>query len=414
MILMVVRNIVLDTYNPYQFDVIPVEVLGNIYEQYLGYTYRLTEHKVKYELKPELLKAHGVYYTPEYIVDYIVKNTVGKLLQELPPKKIAKLRILDPACGSGSFLIRACEEMSNYYNNEKKQRRKSIERQEKLDLKQEELKSRLTIQEKSKILQEHIYGVDIDEQAVEVTKLSLMLKMLEGEYGIIPGRAILPMLDKNIKCGNSLILGDTLELKKYFGDEWYKVNPFNWDEEFRAIMKEEGGFDAVIGNPPYVRQEMLGEFKEYFQQHYVVYNGVADLYAYFIERGFSPLKPKGQFGIIVANKWIRANYGESLRHWIKQQHIEEIVDFGDLSVFKGATTYPPILRLSKNPPANTFSVTQVDILNFADLRDYVCENRYIVSQTKLNEKGWTLTNESIERLLQGIRLKGTPLSKYVN
>lgn len=200
MILMVVRNIVLDTYNPYQFDVIPVEVLDNIYEQYLGYTYRLTEHKVKYELKPELLKAHGVYYTPEYIVDYIVKNTVGKLLQELPPKKIAKLRILDPACGSGSFLIRACEEMSNYYNNEKKQRRKSIERQEKLDLKQEELKSRLTIQEKSKILQEHIYGVDIDEQAVEVTKLSLMLKMLEGEYGIIPGRAILPMLDKNINA----------------------------------------------------------------------------------------------------------------------------------------------------------------------------------------------------------------------
>jgi adenine-specific DNA-methyltransferase len=215
----VVRNIVLDTYNPYQFDVIPLEVLGNIYKQYLGYTIRLTDHQVKYELKPEVRKAGGVYYTPEYIVDYIVKNTVGKLLQELPSKKIAKLRILDPACGSGSFLIRAYEEMLNYYRSNKKQTKKSAEGQEKLDLKQEELKPHLTIQEKSEALRNHIFGVDIDEQAVKVAKLSLMLKMLEGEYGIVPGRAILPMLDKNIKCGNSLISGDTLELQKYFGDE---------------------------------------------------------------------------------------------------------------------------------------------------------------------------------------------------
>lgn len=105
-----------------------------------------------------------------------------------------------------------------------------------LELEHGESEPRLTIQEKSEILREHIFGVDIDEQAVEVTKLSLMLKMLEGEYGIIPGRAILPMLDKNIKCGNSLISGSVLELKKYFGDDWYKVKPFNWNEEFRKIM----------------------------------------------------------------------------------------------------------------------------------------------------------------------------------
>ena len=245
----IARDIVLETYNPYQFDVIPLEVLGNIYEQYLGYTIRLTDHQVKYELKPEVRKAGGVYYTPEYIVDYIVKNTVGKLLQESSPRKIKKLRILDPACGSGSFLIRAYEEMLNYYQKEKKKKRKSEGKQKKLELGEED--PSLTIYEKSRILQEHIFGVDIDEQAVEVTKLSLMLKMLEGEYGIIPGRAILPMLDKNIKCGNSLISGDILELKKYFGDDWYKVKPFNWEDEFRKIMVDEGGFDVVIGNPPY-------------------------------------------------------------------------------------------------------------------------------------------------------------------
>jgi uncharacterized protein (UPF0335 family) len=118
----IMKDIILDTYNPYQFDVIPLEVLGNMYEQYLGYTIRLTDHQVKYELKPDLRKAGGVYYTPEYIVDYIVKNTVGKLLQELSPKKIKKLRILDPACGSGSFLIRAYEEMLTYYRDQKNMR----------------------------------------------------------------------------------------------------------------------------------------------------------------------------------------------------------------------------------------------------------------------------------------------------
>ncbi|MEO0156461.1 MAG: DNA methyltransferase, partial [candidate division WOR-3 bacterium] len=251
----VMRDIILETYDPYQFDVIPLEILGNIYEQYLGYTIRLTEHQVKYELKPDVRKAGGVYYTPEYIVDYIVKHTVGKMLSELPPSKIKKLRILDPACGSGSFLIRAYEEMLNWYKNQKKNQSRSshppLLKGDKGGL-IDESEPALTIEEKAKILQEHIFGVDIDEQAVEVTKLSLMLKMLEGEFGILPGRNLLPMLDKNIKCGNSLVSGDAIELMKYFGKDYYKVKPFNWNEEFKQIMVDEGGFDAVIGNPPYI------------------------------------------------------------------------------------------------------------------------------------------------------------------
>ncbi len=248
----VMQEIILETYNPYQFDVIPLEVLGNIYEQYLGYTVRLTDHQVKYELKPEVRKAGGVYYTPEYIVDYIVKNTVGKLIQELSDRKIKKLRILDPACGSGSFLIRAYEEMLKYYRNQKKGKNKPKNKMNRLEFDYEETEAHLTIEEKGKILQEHIFGVDIDEQAVEVTKLSLMLKMLEDEYGLIHGRSILPILDRNIRCGNSLISGDVLELKKYFGDEWYTVKPFNWEDAFRKIMVDEDGFDVVLGNPPYI------------------------------------------------------------------------------------------------------------------------------------------------------------------
>ena len=325
----VMRDIILDTYNPYQFDVIPLEVLGNIYEQYLGYTVRLTDHQVKYELKPEVRKAGGVYYTPEYIVDYIIKNTVGKLLsagqltqmrsmgQELSPRKIKKLRILDPACGSGSFLIRAYEEMLNYYRNQKKKKYKSKGRQAKLELTDEETEPRLTIHEKSQILREHIFGVDLDEQAVEITKLSLMLKMLEGESGIIPARSILPMLDKNIRCGNSLISGDTLELKKYFGDDWYKVKPFNWDEEFRKIMVEERGFDVVIGNPPYVEFKRLdAEIKKPIKEKFESAKGKFDLFIPFIEQGIKILKKGGYISYICPSMFTKRDFGEGIRKFI--------------------------------------------------------------------------------------------------
>jgi hypothetical protein len=349
------RGIVLDTYNPYQFDVIPLEVLGNIYEQYLGYTIRLTEHQVKYELKPEVRKAGGVYYTPEYIVDYIVKNTVGRLLQELPHNKIKKLRILDPACGSGSFLIRAYEEMLNYYRNQKKQQKKPAKGQEILDLKQEEQEPRLTIYEKSDILREHIFGVDIDEQAVEVTKLSLMLKMLKDEYGIIPGRAILPMLDKNIKCGNSLISGDTLELKKYFGDEWYKVKPFNWDEEFRKIMKEEGGFDVVVGNPPYVRALHFENDKAYYKGEFASATGAYDIYVLFMEKSLALSRRGGILGLITPNKYFVADYASGIRKIIlSNSSLLEIADMGHCkSVFAGALISTAITIFQKSTPSSS-------------------------------------------------------------
>ncbi len=348
----VVRNIVLDTYNPYQFDVIPLEVLGNIYEQYLGYTIRLTDHQVKYELKPEVRKAGGVYYTPEYIVDYIVKDTVGKLLQEFPPRKITKLRILDPACGSGSFLIRAYEEMLNYYRSNMKQTKKSAVEQEKLDLKQEELKPHLTIQEKSEVLRNHIFGVDIDEQAAEVTKLSLMLKMLEGEYGIVPGRAILPKLDKNIKCGNSLISGDTLELQKYFGDEWYKVKPFNWDEEFKTIIEEEGGFDAVIGNPPYVvlGNDLYPESILNYLNHYTVAQYKTDLFQLFIQRGVELLNLSGKLGYIVPSPWLTLKFTDQLRKYLLERtSILEVVVFDHL-VFPSTNVHTALLFLENHLP----------------------------------------------------------------
>ena len=329
----VMKEIILETYNPYQFDVIPIEVFGNIYEQYLGYTIRLTDHQVKYELKADIRKAGGVYYTPEYIVGYIVKNTVGKLLQELSPPKIKKLRILDPACGSGSFLIRAYEEMLNYYRKQKKAKKITDEKQKSLDFAEIPSERYLTLQEKSEILRQHIFGVDIDEQAVEVTKLSLMLKMLEGEHGFIPGRAVLPMLDRNIRCGNSLISGEVLELKEFFGDEWYKVKPFNWGKEFKEILVNESGFDVVIGNPPYVKARDYDKGKEIYRDYlnnsnkYETLYKMWDLYIPFVEKGTKLLKKDGVFGMIVPDTIEKSDYALLLREYLVKNLFVYQIDF---------------------------------------------------------------------------------------
>src|SRR5205814_24048 len=168
----------------YEFSVLPADILGQVYEQFLGKVIRLTEaHQAKVEDKPEVKKAGGVYYTPTYIVDYIVKNTVGKLLENKTPRQAAKLRILDPACGSGSFLIGAYQHLLDWHrdwyvaHDPKKWatgRNPTIYRGMGGEWK-------LSTTERKRILLQNIYGVDIDVQAVETTKLSLLLKVLEGE-----------------------------------------------------------------------------------------------------------------------------------------------------------------------------------------------------------------------------------------
>ena len=403
--------------SPYEFSVLPAEILGHIYEQFLGKVIRLTAgHRAIVEDKPEVKKAGGVYYTPTYIVDYIVKNTVGKLLEGKSPGRVAKIKILDPACGSGSFLIGAYQYLldwhRDWYVNDgtgKHARKKELYQASGGDWK-------LTTAEKKRILLNNIYGVDIDPQAVEVTKLSLLLKVLEGEtqFSLFHER-VLPDLGNNIKCGNSLIGSDYYEnqqMSLFDEEECYRINAFDWQSEFPEIMKN-GGFDAVIGNPPYVRQETLGNLKDYFKQHYQVYHGAADLYAYFIERGLSLLKKDGIFSYIVANKWMRANYGKPLRQWMKQQRIEEIIDFGDLPVFQKVTTYPCILRIRKDSTSKSFGVAKVKTLSFIDLEDYVSEHRYSVGQKMLDDGGWSLADEKTQALLSKLQKTGTPLGEYV-
>ncbi|RLC92558.1 MAG: restriction endonuclease subunit M, partial [Chloroflexi bacterium] len=252
--------------SPYEFSVLPPEVLGQVYEQFLGQVIRLTAgHRAKVEEKPEVKKAGGVYYTPTYIVDYIVRQTVGRLVEGKSPRQIAgdrkgaPLRILDPACGSGSFLLGAYQYLLDYHRQwyeahgplkHARSKRPAIYQGPKGGW-------RLTTAEKKRILLNNIYGVDIDRQAVEVTKLSLLLKVLEGESDETLGQQLalwreraLPNLDDNVKCGNSLIGPDYYAAQLMPDEEeMRRVNPFDWEAEFPEAMAA-GGFDCVIGNPP--------------------------------------------------------------------------------------------------------------------------------------------------------------------
>jgi hypothetical protein len=256
---------------------------GNVYEQFLGKVIRLTAgHQAKVETKPEVKKAGGVYYTPQYIVDYIVKNTVGKLVEGKTPEEIAEIKVLDPACGSGSFLIGAYTYLLRYHldwylNNEPKKHNEAV-------FQVRENEWYLTTVEKKRILLNNIFGVDIDPQAVEVTKLSLLLKVLEHEsresidqqvkLGL---EGVLPNLEGKIKCGNSLIgpdFYDTQQQATLFDEaEMRRVNVFDWDDDvkgFGEIMKR-GGFDCVIGNPPYRMLQphnTTSDILDYLKQHF--------------------------------------------------------------------------------------------------------------------------------------------------
>ncbi len=348
---------------PYRFEVIGVELLGSIYERYLGKTIRVTPKRIKIEEKPEVRKAGGVYYTPQYIVNYIVKNTVGKIIKGKTPKQIEKIRILDPACGSGSFLLTAYQILIDYH----------LQYYEKHPEESGEGKlfpdvitgfnnsKKLSIEKKAHILRNNIFGVDIDPQAVEIAMMSLYLKCMEGEKDLPRKRELLPSLAKNICCGNSLISYDIFEQKILFDEEGKeRINPFDWYSKstgFGTIM-EKGGFDIIIGNPPYIRIQVLKEWAakevEFYKHKYIsASKGNYDIYVVFVERAIKLLNRDGKIGFILPHKFFQANYGEPLRELISEgRYLREIVHFGDQQVFDGPTTYTCLLFLDKRRRQN--------------------------------------------------------------
>ncbi|CAM3861962.1 Eco57I restriction-modification methylase domain-containing protein [Litorimonas haliclonae] len=347
-----------------------VTVLGRIFEQSitdLEELQSIAQNDIDFDAPKSLgttgrRKREGVIYTPDYIAEFIVDQTIGTRLKELFSMCVAKyakkgevedyeniiwkkgksvngstdidawrayreliseLKVVDPACGSGVFLVTAFDYLKTEYNRVNN-KIAELDPKGAMDL----------FDTDREVLTKNLYGVDVNAESVEITKLSLWLKT--AKYG-----KVLDSLDGNIKVGDSLIGTSNFA---------YHEHSFDWRTAFPQV--EDGLFDIVLGNPPYVRQERFKDIKEALKKRYEVYHGVADLFVYFFERGMRQLKEGGRLGYICSSTFFKTNSGGPLRNYIAANGlIETMVDFGDLQVFEGVTTYPAILTVRKGTPA---------------------------------------------------------------
>ncbi|KUO66757.1 MAG: hypothetical protein APF83_06900 [Lutibacter sp. BRH_c52] len=534
---------------------INASVLGLIFEKINGYK-------------------DGSFFTPGFITMYMCRETIRKAvvqkfgplapkgrintiadIYELIPHKISKkqanetinsIKICDPAVGSGHFLVSALNELIAIKNDLKileDKDGKSLHRYE-VEVVNDELvvtdeegelfehnpnnKESQRIQEtlfheKQMLIENCLFGVDINPNSVKICRLRLWIELLKNAYyKNATELETLPNIDINIKCGNSLVsrfaidadlsqalkkskwnidsyriavdtyrnaenkaqkremekliadiksdfrseitLNDTKakKLRKLSGDlfmltnqtqlfemgkkekaAWNKKvtgltqetaaitaeieeiksnkifeNAFEWRFEFPEVLNDDGdfmGFDVVIGNPPYIRQEEFTELKPYLQSQFTCYSGTADLFVYFIELGLVILKTKGDFTFIIPNKWMRAGYGKNIRHYLLNHQILKIIDFGDLPVFEEATTYPCIIQVNKDDKKQYLESTTINTLNLPEgLAYFISQNEVKVKISDLNEEGWNLSGGKTQKLLAKIKATGNPLSEFVD
>jgi hypothetical protein len=524
---------------------INASVLGLIFEKINGYK-------------------DGSFFTPGFITMYMCRETIRKrVLQKFNEVKcwncgsleevydaiedrneanriVNSITICDPAVGSGHFLVSALNELiavkndlrilQDYEGRRLKEYQVEVVNDELIvtdeegelfeyrpDSPESERVQKALFHEKQQLIENGLFGVDINPNSVKICRLRLWIELLKhAYYKNATELETLPNIDINIKCGNSLVrrfgmdadvrralrkskwtiesyrmavssyrnaqskdekkemmrlINDIksdfrseitasdpkmkrlerlegelytlstqqqlFEMSKKEKAAWNKKesrklkaeietikankiyeNAFEWRFEFPEVLNDEGdftGFDIVIGNPPYIRQEEFSALKPYLKETYQTYAGTADLFTYFVELSMMISRPEGDFCFIIPNKWMRANYGKALRDFVKQYKMECILDFGDLPVFEEATTYPCILQLTKTAAQPSFRAANIETLEFpAGLASYIEENHIEVLAEGLTAEGWTLTDRRVQQLLAKLRAKGTPLKEYVD
>lgn len=405
---------------------VSVDILGHIFEQSITDIEELKANITKQDFDKQQGKRKklGVYYTPAYITKYIVEVSIGGYLlkreEELRKRfqldesvdnstseyqarevqfwkayrdeVLLKTRVIDPACGSGAFLIAAFDYLMLEYKrvndylhglNSHPQENLEVDRT---------------------ILVNNLFGVDLSPESVEITKLSLWLKTA------VKGKT-LTYLDDNIKVGNSIV-----------DDGEYTNLAFVWSNEFPQVFAD-GGFDVVIGNPPYVRQELLSGIKPYLKENYQAYDGVADIYVYFYEKGLKLLKSGGILSYIVTNKWLKSGYGEPLRRFFSEESVfEQIIDFGHAPIFEDADTFPCIvaarkvegLQVEKEEESVLVCAVPREELKNINLTQYVRknENSFNVPWSRFGAEAWSLEPPAVDELMQKIKNVGVPLKDF--
>jgi len=400
-------------YGFYDFNAIDADVLGTIYEQYLGHRAQDPEGKQVVDRRAKR-KAQGIYYTPQFVVRYIVGQTLGRLLEDRDYEQARQVKILDPACGSGSFLIEAFDVLDRYLAGVRGQAA-PLSRSVGEGLGVRAAGDIHDFARRMEILTGNLYGVDLDAQAVEIARLNLLLKAVNQ-------RGELPRLD-NIRQGNSLIgsteltgaSGTSEELEAAFGPHWRDKHSFNWEEQFPRIM-ERGGFDVIVGNPPYIRiQTLPKDDAHWYGDHYQAAGGSYDIYVLFVERALELLRPGGVFGMILPNKFFTASYGEGLRRLLSEHKaVWQVVDFEDAQVFEFSTTYTCLLFLRKEPTPKVTYVPAGDWLKAqpdqpALLPDDLPET--LTDGERLNKEPWVFVPDEEAELLEKLEAVGTGLGE---
>ena len=415
---------------------IDVEILGHIFEQSISDLEELHRGLVAGDpvdatrAAPTKRKKEGAFYTPAFVTRYIVAETLGPILRERferlrsaheatakgtavksladpaafapadlnEPQRFAlarfwgawldeleTVRVVDPSCGSGAFLIEAFDQLFLEYARAQGYRTDLGEGNTLFDVQRT-------------ILTKNLFGMDLNGEAVEIARLSCWIKTAaKGKE--------LTALDANIQTGNSVVA---------------EPDPLTaWQARFPAAFAD-GGFDAVIGNPPYVRQEWISADKPYLKEHYKAFDGVADLYVYFYELGLNVLKPGGRLGFIATNKWMKAGYGEALRRlYGEAAWVESVVDLGhNKEVFPDADVFPCILVARKPtgfgpaPDEARVCVLPRERFRVEDLSRQAVELGTAVPRSRFGAEPWNLEPPGVAALMDKIKANGVPLKEF--
>ena len=416
----VLQSIIAELYypqSPYTFAVVETEVLGQIYEQFLGEVITVDGGAVAIVSKPEVRESGGVVPTPRYVVDAIVERTLAPVLQGKSPNDLAAFAAADICCGSGIFLLSVYEFLLDHYlswylANDRPQHvgttiYEGVAGQ-----------WRLLFEEKRRILLAHIRGVDIDPNAVEVARFSLLLKLIEDEtaaglrdYVAIRHQPALPALDNTLRAGNSLVSpAEWAAVHGLFPPALLeKVNPFTWTTEFPVEMAR-GGFNIIVGNPPYIRiQNMVAYSPEeaaFYQNPASPYTTARqdnfDKYALFIERALTLISADGRVGFIVPHKFMTIQAGRALRHVITDHHrLEKVVYFGVQQVFgRHAANYTCILILDRRGAANV----QIERVDALEAWRYGAPGQFMTVPTaELGGDAWQFADAATRALFDRVR-----------
>lgn len=406
--------------SPYDFSVIDSDILSQIYEQYLGNKIELADdYSVSIVQEPEVVASNGVVPTPKRIVKQIINETLKPLFSDADFENALSFKIADICCGSGTFLLSVFDYLLHfreaYYLS-----LGSVEDDCLIETNDNQL--RLSLQEKHKILIDNIFGVDINPYAVEVAHFSLLLRLIENENSISiqnylhnTGKKVLPTLDNNIKCGNSLLDDNYFKYNQDAEDDddlLFKINPFNWEDEF-PFLKETKGFNAIVGNPPYVR---IQNFVKYSPEEIDYYRSKASPYTYskkdlfdkyylFIERAISLLNESGRVGYIVPHKFFIVKGGKKLRNFITTNtSLDKVIHFGVTQLFPNRSTYTAIIVLYKQDK-DSIEFSRIDNLNSINVFDTAPVISY--SKNNFGSTPWVFVSEKADKLFSRIISSGT-------